>query len=326
MMRRVRKLNDSNVLVYLNNIPYSNKISFYKYDEIKNYLIETNKIEMKTILDPKTNKMIKSYDFDLYNKILTHNIQEDSNKNKNIFVRYFNYLLGLKGYTHECLDYKINTNNIIKENILLDEILDAKDISSKELQKLLNKQAINKATHEDKIMIERYMAIKKLRLDEIELYESDDDSDMKLSEKLEMERNLRNNLLQKHYCDISKIENLRSLNQKQNQDDNRTNDNNYDVNVNEKKFKIINDVLNNLGYKDISDKCLIEREDFETNMNKVISTSELFTNPHNTNVLFGLNKKVNKIDSIRSFMGFINSLFIEFGFTIKMKKKINKNK
>ena len=65
------------------------------------------------------------------------------------------------------------------------------------------------------------------------------------------------------------------------------------------------------------------------NMNKVISTSELFTNPHNTNVLFGLNKKVNKVDSIRSFMGFINSLFIEFGFTIKMKQKsirINKEK
>ena len=60
MMGRVRKLNDSNVLVYLNNIPYSNKISFYKYDEIKNYLIETNKIEMRTILDPKTNKMIKN--------------------------------------------------------------------------------------------------------------------------------------------------------------------------------------------------------------------------------------------------------------------------
>lgn len=199
--------------------------------------------------------------------------------------------------------------------------------------KLKIQEELNKATHEDKIMIERYMAIKKLRLDEIELYESDDDydddSNVRLSEKLEMERNLRNNLLQKHYCDISKIENLRSLNQKQNQDDNRTDDNNYDVNVNKKKFKIIIDVLNNLGYKDISDKSLIERKDFETNMNKVISTSELFTNPHNTNVLFGLNKKVNKVDSIRSFMGFINSLFIEFGFTIKVKQKsirINKEK
>jgi len=48
-----------------------------------------------------------------------------------------------------------------------------------------------------------------------------------------MERNLRNNLLQKYYCDISKIENLRSLNQNQN-DDNKTDDTNYDVNVNEK--------------------------------------------------------------------------------------------
>ena len=117
------------------------------------------------------------------------------------------------------------------------------------------------------------------------------------------------------------------MNQKQNQDDNRTNYTNYDVNVNEKKFKIIIDVLNNLGYKDISDKNLIERKDFETNMNKVISTSELFTNTHNTNVLFGLNKKVNKVDSIKGFLGFINSLFIEFGFTIKVKQKnIKENK
>ena len=81
MMARVRQLKENDVLVYLNNIPYSNKISFYKYDEIKNYLIETNKLNMKSILDPKTNKMIRTYEFDLYNKILTHNIQEESNKN-----------------------------------------------------------------------------------------------------------------------------------------------------------------------------------------------------------------------------------------------------
>lgn len=56
-------------------------------------------------------------------------------------------------------------------------------------------------------------------------------------------------------------------------------------------------------------------------MNKVISKSELFTNPHTTNPLFGLNKKINKIDSIKSFLGFINSLFIDYGFNIKMKKK-----
>jgi hypothetical protein len=35
MIGRVRKLKDYDILVYLNNIPYSDKISFYKYDEIK---------------------------------------------------------------------------------------------------------------------------------------------------------------------------------------------------------------------------------------------------------------------------------------------------
>ena len=56
-------------------------------------------------------------------------------------------------------------------------------------------------------------------------------------------------------------------------------------------------------------------------MNKVIKESELFTNPHLVNPLFGLNKKINKVESIRSFMGFINSLFNEFGFNIKVKQK-----
>jgi hypothetical protein len=56
-------------------------------------------------------------------------------------------------------------------------------------------------------------------------------------------------------------------------------------------------------------------------MNKVIKESELFTNPHICNPLFGLNKKVNKVESIKSFLGFVNSLFTEFGFNIKVKQK-----
>lgn len=346
MMARVRKLKDSNIFVYLNNIQYSDITSFYKYDEIKNYLIETNKLNMKSVLDPKTNKMIRTYDFDLYNKILTYNIQEESNKNKNIFVRYFNYLLELKGHTHECLDYKINKNNIVKENVLLDEILIARDITSRELHTLLNKQANNKASHEDKILIERYMAIKKLRLDEIELYESDEDdcSDLdesinkvkKLSERIKIERNIRNNLLEKHYCNISKVESLRLLNNKiEKKNDDKPDDKNvntlneYDNNMNDRKLKIIIDIINKLGYEDLSDKKLIERSNFESNMNKVIKESELFINPHTTNPLFGLNKKINKIKSIKSFLGFINSLFIDYGFKIKVKQKsvrINKEK
>jgi len=56
-------------------------------------------------------------------------------------------------------------------------------------------------------------------------------------------------------------------------------------------------------------------------MNKVIKESELFTNPHICNPLFGLNKKVNKVESIKSFLRFVNSLFTEFGFNIKLNKK-----
>ena len=186
------------------------------------------------------------------------------------------------------------------------------------------------------------MAIKKLRLDEIELNDideddySDSDEDNKryinnLSEKIEMERNIRNNALAKYYCNITKVENLRLLNNKidDNNDKVESNDNDsnkkkeveYDKNASNKKLNIIIDVINKLGYEDVSDKKLIERTEFETNMNKVIKESELFTNPHLVNPLFGLNKKVNKVESIKSFLGFVNSLFNEFGFNIKLSKK-----
>jgi len=42
-------------------------------------------------------------------------------------------------------------------------------------------------------------------------------------------------------------------------------------------------------------------------MNKVIKESELFTNPHICNPLFGLNKKVNKVESIKIINKFISS-------------------
>ena len=69
------------------------------------------------------------------------------------------------------------------------------------------------------------MAIKKLRLDEIELndideddyFDSDEDNKRyinNLSEKIEMERNIRNNALAKYYSNITKVENLRLLNNK----------------------------------------------------------------------------------------------------------------
>jgi len=307
MMGRIRKLNDDNILVYLNNIPFSNKISFYKYDEIKNYLIETNKIEMKMVFDPKLKKMIKTYDFDLYNKILCYNIQEEANKNKNIFIGYLNYLLTNKGYTYECLDCKLNRNNIVKENILLDEILSSRDITGEELQKLLFKQSNNKATHEDKIVIERYMTINNLKLNNNKII-----LDLKEDDKL----NEINNIIKKYYGKISQLDNLRQL-----KNINKLENTNYENNAINKKNQIINQIITKLGYADISDKKLIDRETFEINMNIIIKECELFTNPHIINPLFGLNKKNNFVKSLKSFLGFINSIFEEYGFNIKVKQK-----
>jgi hypothetical protein len=54
----------------MNNLSFKKNISFYKYDEIKQCMMETNKFFNKTILDINTNKMVRVKEFDLFNKIL----------------------------------------------------------------------------------------------------------------------------------------------------------------------------------------------------------------------------------------------------------------
>jgi hypothetical protein len=311
MMNRVRQIKSNEVNIYLNNLPYKKNISYYKYDEIKDYIIETGKLFTKTILDQNTNKMIKMKEFDLYNKILCYNIQEESNKSKNIFVSYLNKLFDKKGYTYECIDGKINNQEIKKENILMEEVLNAIDINTTKINNILQKQNINKATHEEKILIERYMFVKIWKLENTE-------------------KKVKNKMIKDYYGKTQQLLNLRQLTNDKVVDDDKSD---YDKNNVIMKNKMIKEIVNKIGYIDVFDKKIIDKETFEKNMNLVLSECELFTNPSKSHPLFGLSKKLPQIKSIRSFMGFINSIFNDYGFEIKLKqkssklnkKKVNKN-
>jgi len=160
MMGRIRKLKDSNILIYMNNLLFRKHTSFYKYDEIKQCMLETNKYFTKSILDPKTNKMVRVKEFNLFNKILCHNLCEEANKSNNIFISYLNHLFDKKGYSYE-YDENINKskNCLNKENILKEDVLNADDIDSIMFNLLLKKQANNNSTKEDKLKIERYMML-----------------------------------------------------------------------------------------------------------------------------------------------------------------------
>jgi len=309
MCSRVRKIKDTNIMVYLNNIPFKEKSNFYTYDELKEYICEvySKYLEPKTILDPIKNKMIIKYNFDLYAQILVHNETENANKCKNLFVPYFIKLLTEKGHTFEYRQTKINKNTYNKNTILKDEILKAGDITHEHFNTLLIKQLNNEATRDDKVLIERHLLKKDWKI-----------------------KDITNEFIEKYYGKTQILYNLRFLLDKtklepysQNNSDHLID---FDKAVKLEQIKMIEEIIQKLGFDKPGDDNKLSKEIFQENIKKVIEECQLFINTNKSQPMFGYDKvKITKIKTIKQFMGFINSLFSEWGIIINVKRKSIKN-
>lgn len=316
MISRIRKIKNTNVIVYLNNMPFKEKANFYTYDEVKEYVSELfNKyLKPKTVLDPKINKMVMQYHFDLYAQILVHNETENANKTKNLFVAHFIKLLTEKGHTYEFKQIRMSKNAYDKNKILKEEVLKADDIDHEEFNDLLNKQCNNQASREDKILIERYMLKKDWKVEEITA-----------------------EFLEKYYGKTHVLNNLRCLLDKSlvslymtNSKGDEVSD--FDGTNKLEQIKMIEEVIKKIGFDKVGDNKKLSREVFEENFKKVISESQLFVNSNKSQPMFNYDKvKISKVSTIKQFMGFVNSLFSEWGIMVQLKrsytcKRINNKK
>ena len=306
MIARCRKVNDDNIMVYTNNLPFYESGCFYNYNETKQYICEIYNEYLKPIqkYDKEKDKFVYKYDFDLYAQILTHNETENFNKNRNLFIPYFIDLIKNKGHTYVFSDVKTaKYKQIDKNNIVKEELKEAKDINKEEFNELLKKQANTDASRIDKIMIERYLFKKLWKIDELT-----EDFINKYYGKSQTLINLRY-LLNKDITDKVEVDNIK-----------------YAEIVIKEKIKIINDVITKLGFdlEDVDKK--LSRELFEGNIIKVLNESLLFKEHDKTSPMFELNKsiisKLLKKHTNKSFMGFINSLLENYGINIKWKKTI----
>ena len=307
MISRVRKIKDANIMVYLNNLPFREKSNFYCYDELKEYITEMHAkyLKPKVVHDVDINKMVIKYEFDLYAEMLVHNETEAANKTKNLFVPYFIKLLTEKGHTYE-LDKEKRTKCYDKDTILKKELLDAPDIDEEKYNAIKIKQINNKATKEDKILAERFLFKKDWKVEEI-----------------------TNDFLDKYYGKTEALYNLRFLfdnklvhpyNDKENGDLGIDFD---EVEKNE-KIQMIDELIKKLGYiKANIGKEKLDKATFEANIKKVTSESQLFCNPNKSQPLFGYDKKkICKIQTIKQFMGFANTLLADWGLVLLLKRKI----
>lgn len=305
MLSRVRKLKSTTVHIYTNNLPFREKANFFTFDEIKEHVCDIYKL----YLEPKItlnndNKMIYRYEYNLYAKILIYNEMENANKTPNYFIPYLISLLTSKGHTYEYNNIKINKNNIKKETILNEDILKADDITNSQFNLLMLKQMLNNATHEEKIKIEKHLYKLNWKIDQVD-------------------ENFLNQFGGKTYV----LQNLRLLLGKNEinpyvvVDDFKYNELSieYDNAQKKEQIKMLKEIINKLGYKEIDDGTKIEKDIFEKKIKEVITSCELFTKQARSYHLFNYNRKnVNSIKTIKQFLGFINSIFIDYGLLIKI--------
>ena len=175
---------------------------------------------------------------------------------------------------------------------------------------MLIKQQNNEASHEDKIQIERYLFKKTWKVDD-----------------------LTEEFLNKYYGKTNTLLNLRLF-----MDENKLKPyamiddiNKYAVdfdNVHKlEQIKMIKEIIDIFNFIEPGSDIKINKETFEKNMQKCLTTADLFINPNKSQPLFDFNKtKVGKIETVKQFLGFVNSIFKDWGFVIKLIKKTIKIK
>ncbi len=174
------------------------------------------------------------------------------------------------------------------------EILEAPDISKEDFGILLNKQMNNRATRSEKVQIEKYMYKHNFGIDKIDFHFLDC-----FYQKTDVLFNLLGLIDDKNLEGSDKIGTKID----------------YDIQKKKEKNRIVREIINMLGFDNISDSKRIARKQFQSNIEVVKKLSYLFTNPKFCLSLFGLNKR--NIISVKSFLGFFNSLLSDYGIQIK---------
>jgi hypothetical protein len=269
MGSRVRQLEDKNIMVYLNNLPYREKCNFYTYDEAKAYVLELDnnlrKPDLK--LDKETNKNIYTYEFDNYTNLTIYNQLEQANKTSNIFVAYLIKMLKEKGHTYEHRDVRYKSYAFKKDTLLKDEILNGKNINDSVYNDLVAKLYSNEATKEDKIMIEKH----KMKID----FKTNDITSTFLD----------------HF--LGKTHVLYNLRWMLNEDSARKHfkANYFDLTVKLEQIAMIREVILKLGFVfPVDVEKVLDRDTFIKNIDKVLNECQLFVNIHKSQPLFEFDK------------------------------------
>ena len=300
------------------NIKYYEIAEHLLFKELKEYRISKDREFFKCNLDLIISKIKNISDLfknenivDIYrnNKLKMIKINNFEKSCLDVLNHYSNklfYVIKINSIItkeNKCLQSKIE-NKIVKINEMK-KIINSEDINYDELEYLIHKQKTNEATSSDKLKIEK--------------------KTIKLHFGIDM---LTSEFMNKFYGKTHILYNLIGL------IDDR-NINNYkiyekfkriDYNITKKveKNNMISELIKILGYENIFDKKKIIKEQFIINTKKVLNESKFFKEPKYSLPLFGMTKIPN-ISSNKSFLGFLNSLLVNWSLTIRLFRKSTNN-
>jgi hypothetical protein len=292
MLSRVRKINCDTITIL--NISYTFKINtlnsnnMYSYTEVKQSLLSLGVISMTEIIKDGVIKRQLS----LYDTNHIHNKIEELYKHEYYFLAYLKHLLESKGHTFTNLDNmtkpkkkEINDDdNDIIDNILMS----VKDIDKLEYEKLIFKQKQSQATAEDKIQIKKYVFKKCLGVDTLsnELIENYDFWTIS------------------NYISLIDTDNIR-----------KTTDAHYKEKF--KKCELITKLINDIGFKNMYDReTTIKAEELNDKLNDIVEKNKIFSDDKASRVLFNSRSISKQYNSIKGFLGCVNTLLETYSLII----------
>jgi hypothetical protein len=301
MTNRVRHLKTTDYDVFLNGISWKEWAYFYDIDEVIN--LNQSVLNNVNLIKNENGNMVNRDQ--LFVNMCNYNKLEELNKSSYYFVPYLLKLLKDKEQTYE-FDKSVFKKNSNMFSISKANLISAKDIDKKEYTSLLKLQAESSASSEEKYAIEKYMYKFNWNVTEID------------------EEFLKKAYRKTHILFNNKAIRGESVKCYTTQDEEYFD---IDLIIKKEKLEIVNDLLKVLEFKDDKDifnDNIHKKDKFEELREKSIKICKLF-NDKNSLILFGLHRKI--LSSNKSYLGFVNSIFKEFGITIYSKKtKIRLNK
>ena len=170
MCARIRKLKDTNINVYLNELPFYENAYPFTQTDIKYYFntLYKNHCNKRIIIDPITNKAIFENQNIAFNDIIIYNLLEEHNKHKNYFIFILLKLIKEKYHTYELyseenVDSETSEDNDSTDkqtNLTYTEIINANNINQDLFNDLLKKQNNSTLTRLEKMQMEKFIYMK----------------------------------------------------------------------------------------------------------------------------------------------------------------------